>query len=136
MDAVASLAPGARRDRRCLRRGRACRAPPSIAARRGDRPPASPAPAEARARAGCHECQDRPGPAARGEVRRSGPAEVYASLLDEGLYRCSIRTMYRILAGERRGQGAPPAAAPSRLQEARTLRRRRPTRSGPGTSPS
>jgi putative transposase len=25
------------------------------------------------------------------------PAEVYATLLDEGLYRCSIRTMYRIL---------------------------------------
>ena len=26
------------------------------------------------------------------------PAEVYASLLDEGAYHCSIRTMYRILA--------------------------------------
>ena len=25
------------------------------------------------------------------------PAEVYASLLDQGLYYCSIRTMYRIL---------------------------------------
>jgi putative transposase len=25
------------------------------------------------------------------------PAEVYATLLDEGLYRCSIRTMYRVL---------------------------------------
>ena len=25
------------------------------------------------------------------------PAEVYATLLDEGLYHCSIRTMYRIL---------------------------------------
>jgi putative transposase len=25
------------------------------------------------------------------------PAEIYASLLDQGLYRCSIRTMYRIL---------------------------------------
>jgi putative transposase len=25
------------------------------------------------------------------------PAEIYASLLDEGVYRCSIRTMYRIL---------------------------------------
>jgi putative transposase len=37
------------------------------------------------------------------------PAEVYASLLDEGLYYCSIRTMYRILAAnqevrERRNQ--------------------------------
>src|SRR5664279_2544449 len=26
------------------------------------------------------------------------PAEIYASLLDEGTYHCSIRTMYRILA--------------------------------------
>ena len=25
------------------------------------------------------------------------PAEVYAELLDQGLYHCSIRTMYRIL---------------------------------------
>jgi putative transposase len=25
------------------------------------------------------------------------PAEIYAALLDEGVYRCSIRTMYRIL---------------------------------------
>ena len=28
------------------------------------------------------------------------PAEIYASLLDEGRYLCSIRTMYRILAGQ------------------------------------
>ena len=26
------------------------------------------------------------------------PAQVYASLLDDGLYHCSIRTMYRLLA--------------------------------------
>lgn len=26
------------------------------------------------------------------------PAEVYATLLDEGVYHCSIRTMYRLLA--------------------------------------
>ena len=37
------------------------------------------------------------------------PAEIYASLLDEGIYHCSIRTMYRILAAnaevrERRAQ--------------------------------
>src|SRR5205814_3223981 len=25
------------------------------------------------------------------------PSEVYATLLDEGVYRCSVRTMYRIL---------------------------------------
>jgi putative transposase len=29
------------------------------------------------------------------------PHEVYASLLDEGTYHCSIRTMYRILEGQR-----------------------------------
>ena len=28
------------------------------------------------------------------------PAEIYASLPDEGRYLCSIRTLYRILAGE------------------------------------
>jgi len=28
------------------------------------------------------------------------PAQVYATLLDEGTYRCSIRTMYRILAAQ------------------------------------
>jgi transposase InsO family protein len=42
------------------------------------------------------------------------PAEVYASLLDEGIYHCSIRTMYRILAAEnevkeRRNQLRHPA---------------------------
>jgi putative transposase len=42
------------------------------------------------------------------------PAEVYASLLDEGIYHCSIRTMYRILASEnevreRRNQRRHPA---------------------------
>ena len=41
-------------------------------------------------------------------------AAVYATLLDEGRYHCSIRTMYRILAGEgetreRRDQLAHPA---------------------------
>ena len=41
------------------------------------------------------------------------PAEVYASLLDEGKYLCSIRTMYRILAEEgevreRRNQARHP----------------------------
>jgi hypothetical protein len=38
------------------------------------------------------------------------PAEVYATLLDEGMYLCSERTMYRILDGhdevrERSDQG-------------------------------
>ena len=42
------------------------------------------------------------------------PAEVYATLLDEGLYHCSPRTMYRVLAAaeevrERRNQLRHPA---------------------------
>jgi putative transposase len=42
------------------------------------------------------------------------PTEIYATLLDEGLYLCSIRTMYRILASEgevreRRNQLRHPA---------------------------
>ena len=51
------------------------------------------------------------------------PAEIYASLLDEGVYHCSIRTMYRILGqhGEVRERRA--AAPPSRLPEARTAGR-------------
>jgi putative transposase len=49
------------------------------------------------------------------------PAEVYATLLDEGQYLCSERTMYRILAAhhevrERRNQlRHPPYAAPELL---------------------
>jgi len=49
------------------------------------------------------------------------PAEVYATLLDEGEYLCSIRTMHRILAaeneaGDRRRQARRPAyAAPELL---------------------
>ncbi len=42
------------------------------------------------------------------------PAEIYASLLDEGVYHCSIRTMYRLLGQngevrERRAQLRHPA---------------------------
>jgi hypothetical protein len=41
------------------------------------------------------------------------PGEVYATLLDEGIYLCSLRTMYRILAThdevrERRNQRRHP----------------------------
>src|SRR4051794_29591389 len=52
------------------------------------------------------------------------PAEVYATLLDEGIYHCSIRTMYRILADhdevrERRDQLRHPVyAKPELLAEA------------------
>jgi transposase InsO family protein len=52
------------------------------------------------------------------------PAEVYATLLDEGIYHCSIRTMYRILADnnevrERRDQIRHPVyTKPELLAEA------------------
>jgi putative transposase len=52
------------------------------------------------------------------------PAEIYATLLDEGIYHCSIRTMYRILADhdevrERRDQLRHPVyAKPELLAEA------------------
>lgn len=52
------------------------------------------------------------------------PAEVYATLLDEGKYLCSERTMYRILASqgevrERRNQlRRPPAAKPELVARA------------------
>jgi putative transposase len=35
--------------------------------------------------------------AASSGQRAQAPAEIYASLLDEGVYHCSIRTMYRLL---------------------------------------
>ena len=63
------------------------------------------------------------------------PAEVYATLLDEGVYHCSIRTMYRILddhaeVRERRDQLRHPVyTKPELLAEA-------PIRSGRGTSQS
>ena len=48
------------------------------------------------------------------------PAEVYATLLDQDIYHCSIRTMYRILTQhaevrERRGR-APPAPGRAQLR--------------------
>ena len=52
------------------------------------------------------------------------PAEIYATLLDEGIYHCSISTMYRILAEnsevrERRRQLRHPAyTKPELLAEA------------------
>ena len=49
------------------------------------------------------------------------PAEAYAILLDEGTYLCSIRTMYRLLAGagevrERRNQLRHPRYVPPVLE--------------------
>jgi putative transposase len=54
----------------------------------------------------------------------AAPAEVYATLLDEGRYLCSERTMYRLLAaqkevGERRNQRAPAAYARPELLASR-----------------
>lgn len=48
------------------------------------------------------------------------PAEVHGTLLDEGTYLCSLRTMYRILAGEhevreRRNQARHPHYAKPEL---------------------
>ena len=63
------------------------------------------------------------------------PAEIYATLLDEGVYHCSVRTMYRLLdqngeIRERRQQLRHPAyQKPELLAE-------NPMKSGPGTSPS
>ncbi len=53
------------------------------------------------------------------------PTEVYATLLDEGVCLCSIRTMYRILAAqgevtERRRQRRHPAHHKAELAKART----------------
>ena len=64
------------------------------------------------------------------------PYQVYAALLDEGVYLCSISTLYRILARhqevrERRNQlsAAPTTPSPSYSPP-------RPTKCGRGTSPS
>ena len=48
------------------------------------------------------------------------PAEVHATLLEEGVYRCSLRTMYRVLdrhgeVRDRRNQLRHPAAAKPEL---------------------
>jgi putative transposase len=63
------------------------------------------------------------------------PGEVYATLLDEGRYLCSERTMYRILAEhqqvrERRDQLRHPG------YQAPELIANRPTRCGRGILPS
>lgn len=52
------------------------------------------------------------------------PAEVYATLLSEGVYYCSVSTMYRLLrearqTGERRPQREPKSHAMPRLQATR-----------------
>ena len=98
MDAVAALAPGhgviaaacaavGLAPATFHRRQRAARQPP-VAAR--------PRPRPARALA-VDERQGVLDLLREARFVDQAPAEVYATLLDEGLYRCSIRTMYRIL---------------------------------------
>jgi hypothetical protein len=48
------------------------------------------------------------------------PSEVYATLLNEGIYLCSIRTMHRILARNGGVEGAPQPASSPAGQEAGT----------------
>ena len=48
------------------------------------------------------------------------PTAVYATLLDEGEYHCSIRTMYRLLEQRERIARTPRSVDPSALQEAGT----------------
>ena len=49
------------------------------------------------------------------------PATVYATLLDEGTYHCSIRTMYRILHDRERSSRASQSTPTPEVQKARTL---------------
>ena len=46
------------------------------------------------------------------------PATVFATLLDEGRYHGSIRTMYRLLAAQHQNWRAPPSANSSALRQA------------------
>ena len=48
------------------------------------------------------------------------PAQVHATLLDEGTYVCSPRTMYRVL--DERNQGAARSGAAATLRRARAAR--------------
>ena len=62
------------------------------------------------------------------------PAEIYATLLDEGVYHCSIRTMYRILDEHGEVREAPRNCAIPPIKSPNFWRN--PMRSGPGTSPN
>jgi transposase len=60
------------------------------------------------------------------------PAEVYASLLDEGVYHCSIRTMFASWPPTRRSASAALNCA-IRSTRSRSCWHNLPTRSGRGT---
>ena len=104
---------------------------PSSEARRSR---ASAAPSYARPGPACVRTRARPRRARQPRFVDRSPAEVVATLLDEGRYLCAERTMYRILAAnqpvrERRNQRSHPCyTKPSWWP-------RGPTRPGPGTSP-
>ncbi len=70
-----------------------------------------------------------------GRGLNQAPAQVHATLLDEGTYLCSPRTMYRLLdaAGQVKERRDPVQRA---QYAARSWPRGGPTRSGAGTSPS
>ena len=110
MDAVMALSPGAGLiaascealglSRASLHRRRALQDRPRAAMRARPQPRRALVPAE---RQGVLDLLREP------RFVDLAPAEIYATLLDEGVYRCSIRTMYRFLAGhdevrERRNQ--------------------------------
>ncbi len=65
----------------------------------------------------------------------TAPATVHATLLDEGRYLGSVRTMYRLLAANG-GAASGATSSPTRPTPSPNCWRSRPTRSGPGTSPS
>ena len=66
----------------------------------------------------------------------ASPHTVHATLLDEGQYLCSVRTMYRILAAEDQlRERRTPAPAPPATPNPNCWPPPR-TKSGPGTSPS
>ena len=65
------------------------------------------------------------------------PEETCATLLDEGTYLCSTRTMYRLLAAKHGGvRERRDSAHPPRLRQAGAARRAARTSCGRGTSAS
>jgi len=61
------------------------------------------------------------------------PAEIYATLLDEGTYQCSIRTMYRILAEQAPSANAATSCAIPSIKSPNCWPKL-PIKSGHGTS--
>ena len=130
MSAVAELAPrvGTQAACRALGVNRA-----TVYRHRHARPPLAPRPRPPRAltapeRQGVLEALHAP------RFVDLAPAEIYATLLDEGHYLCSLRTMYRVLA--RVAEGRPRRNQLRHVAPVPSCSRPAPTRCGPGTSPS